>query len=363
MHNFSPGPGILPAPVIAQIRADLPEFGATGTSILEISHRTPPFEAVIDEAERNLRSLLEIPTSHRVLFLQGGASLQFAMVPYNFLRRSADYVVAGTWGKKAWEDARRSPPVDGAVGARVAWSGADEGWSRMPSDSDLSLDPDADYLHFTSNETIEGVQTAHVPATGAVPLVCDASSDFLSRPVDLARYGLYYAGAQKNAGAAGVTVAIVSDAMLERARKNGLAMLSYPTQVAGKSMHNTPPCFAVYVVMLVTRWLRDAVGGLAAMADRNSLKAARLYAAIDGSGGFYRGCARPHHRSLMNATFRLPTPELEAAFFNESETLGFVGLRGHRAFGGVRASLYNALPLSSVDALIEFMAEFARTRG
>lgn len=363
MHNFSPGPGILPAPVIAQIRADLPEFGATGTSILEISHRTPPFEAVIDEAERNLRSLLEIPTGHRVLFLQGGASLQFAMVPYNFLRRSADYVVAGTWGKKAWEDARRSPPVDGAVGARVAWSGADEGWSRMPSDSDLSLDPDADYLHFTSNETIEGVQTAHVPATGAVPLVCDASSDFLSRPVDLARYGLYYAGAQKNAGAAGVTVAIVSDAMLERARKNGLAMLSYPTQVAGKSMHNTPPCFAVYVVMLVTRWLRDEVGGLAAMADRNSLKAARLYAAIDGSGGFYRGCARPHHRSLMNATFRLPTPELEAAFFNESETLGFVGLRGHRAFGGVRASLYNALPLSSVDALIEFMAEFARTRG
>ena len=299
IHNFAAGPGVLPAPVIAEIREDLPHLGGHGTSILEMSHRTPPFEAIITEAEANLRSLLGIPDGYRVLFLQGGATLQFAMVPFNFLQgagRPADYVIAGTWGKKASEDARKAGKV------QVAWNGEPLGFSRMPGQSELLLDPKAAYVHITSNETIEGVALFDFPNTGAVPLVCDASSDFLARPLDVSRFGLLYAGAQKNAGAAGVTIVILSEAMLESAPADRFAMLSYKAQAAGKSMHNTPPCFSVYVVMLVTRWLRDTIGGLEAMSALNTRKAGIVYDAIARSGGFYRAHADRASRSEMNVS-------------------------------------------------------------
>ncbi len=354
-HNFSPGPGILPASVIAQIRHDLPDYADTGISILEMSHRTPVFEALIEEAEANLRELLAIPRGYRVLFLQGGASLQFGMVPYNFLPADgvADYLAGGTWGKKAVEDARRCGRV------AVRFDGAAVGYRRLPKWSELELTPGAAYLHATSNETIEGVEIHDDPPALGLPIICDASSDFLARPLDVSRYAMLYAGAQKNAGAAGVTLAILSEELLARALPDRLALMSYAVHAQSRSLYNTPPCFSVYVVTLVTRWLKDTVGGLAAMQVVNRRKAQALYETLDASS-FYRAHADVDSRSVMNVTFRLPSAELEQRFAAESEAAGFIGLRGHRAFGGLRASLYNALPESSVTALVEFMREFER---
>ena len=355
--NFSAGPGVLPLPVLEQIRDDLPSLPGVGASAFEVSHRGPWFEGVIAEAEANLRLLLRIGDAHRVLFCQGGASMQFAMVPMNLSRDGvADHIVTGSWGARAAAEGAR-------VGrARVAWTGEPASFVRTPADEELlgSLDPAADYVHTTSNETIQGVEYPGTPGLpDEVVLVADVSSDFLSRPLDVARYGVVFAGAQKNAGPAGVTIAVVRDDMLERVPDGLPTMLDYRTYAEHGSLYNTPPVFAIYVVMLVTRWLRDEIGGLDAMAEINAAKAALLYDAIDAYPDVFHGHADPASRSRMNVTFRLPTLEDEAAFLASAAEEGMTELRGHRSVGGVRASIYNAMPVDGVERLADFMRRFA----
>jgi phosphoserine aminotransferase len=359
--NFSAGPAALPPEVLERASERVRALPGAGASILEISHRSAAFGAVIEEAETNLRDLLEIPPSHRVLFLQGGASLQFSMVAMNLLRdsaRPASYVVTGSWGQKALAEAEKEGPVE------VVWDGAGEGYSTVPDLGALDVPPDAPYLHVTSNETIQGVEfpAGFEPAQGP-PLVCDASSDFLSRPLPVERYGLLYAGAQKNAGAAGLAVAIVREDLLERIPDGLPTMLDYRTYAEHRSLYNTPPVLAIDVLLLVTRWLRDEVGGLDKMAERNREKAALLYEAIDRSEGLYRGHAAPEARSLMNVTFRLPSPELASAFLAKATERGLVELKGHRSVGGIRASIYNAMPIEGVRALADCMTDFRTLNG
>lgn len=357
VHNFNAGPAALPLQVLEQAQAELLDYRGTGMSILEMSHRSVAFEAVMAETEADLRALLGVPPEYRVLFLQGGASLQFGMLAMNLkdAQQSADYIVNGTWGNAAVSDARKL----GAV--RIAGSSESTGFDRVPER--VEPDPAAVYLHFTSNETIHGVQFRVEPEPPAgVTLVCDMSSDFLSRPVDISKYGLVYAGAQKNAGPAGVTVVILREDLLERVPDGLPVMLDYKVQAKKGSMHNTPPCFAIYMVGLVLKWLKQE-GGLEAIDRHNQEKAALVYAAVDGSGGFYRGHAVRDSRSLMNVTFRLPSEELEEMFARQTEIEGLVGLRGHRSVGGLRASLYNAVPVDSVHLLAQFMGEFQRKNG
>jgi phosphoserine aminotransferase len=364
--NFAAGPAMLPEPVLEHARDGIADLSGSGMSILEVSHRSPWFEEVIGEAEQGLRELLDVSDRHRVLFCQGGASLQFSMVAMNLLRpagRPAHYAVTGSWSAKAVAEGRREGD------AIVAWDGSDEGFVRVPDDQELTtgappFGSGAAYAHFTSNETIQGVEWPGEPAVPAdTPLVSDMSSDFLSRPVDVSRYGLIYAGAQKNAGPAGVTIVIARDDLLERAAEDVPPMLDYRTYARTGSRYNTPPTFAIYVVMLVTRWLRDEIGGLERMAERNRQKASVLYEAIDASGGFYRGHARPDSRSRMNVTFRLPSEDLEREFRQFAEDVGLLELGGHRSVGGLRASIYNAMPLEGVTALREAMEEFRQRRG
>lgn len=357
MHNFNAGPAALPLEVLEQAQEELLDYRGSGMSILEMSHRSKAFEAVMAETEADLRELLGVPGEYKVLFLQGGASLQFGMLPMNLrgAGRSADYIVNGTWGAAAVKDARKL----GAV--RVAGSSESTNFDRVPVS--IELDSGAAYLHYTSNETIHGVQWWSEPQPPAgVPLICDMSSDFLSRSVEVGKYGLIYAGAQKNAGPAGVTVVILHEDLLERVPDNLPVMLDYKVQVAGGSMHNTPPCFAIYLVGLVLKWLKG-MDGLEAVARRNREKAELIYRVIDESGGFYRGHAVQGDRSLMNVTMRLPSEELEAQFARQADAAGMVGLKGHRSVGGLRASLYNAVPLESVQALAQFMREFQRING
>jgi phosphoserine aminotransferase len=358
--NFSAGPAMLPRSVVEEAREHLLALPGAGASILEISHRSRGFGAVIEEAEANLRELLAIPSTHHVLFLQGGASLQFSMVPMNLLRGAAApaaYVVTGSWGSKAAAEARREGPV------RIAWDGAGDGYVRVPDLGSLE-GLGATYIHVTSNETIQGVEypPGFEPAAGA-PLVCDASSDLLSRPLAIERYGLLYAGAQKNAAPAGLTLVVVRDDVLATIPPDLPTMLDYRTFVEHRSLYNTPPVFAIYVLMLVTRWIRDEVGGLDAMLERNREKAGLLYEAIDASEGFFLGHAAPEARSLMNVTFRLRTPELDRAFLEEAERADLVELQGHRSVGGIRASIYNAMPLDGVRALRELMDGFRSRYG
>lgn len=356
-HNFNAGPAVLPVPVLERIREEMLSLPGIGMSVLEISHRSKTFETILSEAESRLRRLLNVPPTHHILFLQGGASLQFSMVPLNFLPRDgvADYIVTGNWSEKAVEEARKVGRVN------VAATTKGENFIRIPNQSELRLDSQAAYVHFTSNNTIFGTQWQKEPEVGAVPLVCDASSDFLSRPLDVSRYALLYAGAQKNAGPAGVTIVIVREDWLARIPDGLPTMLDYRTHVKHRSLYNTPPVFAIYVVGLMLEYL-EAQGGLAAVAAANAEKAGKLYAAID-SGSFYRGTAARDSRSLMNVCFRLPSPDLESLFLKEAASNGFEGLPGHRSVGGVRASLYNALPMESVLALIDFMRDFARCHG
>lgn len=351
--NFSPGPAVLPLPVLEEAQRDLLALPGVGMSVLEISHRSKWFDQILQEAEANLRKLLKIPDHYQVLFLQGGATLQFSMVPINFLRgKSADYILTGSWGEKALKEAQREGRV------RLAWSGKDENYVRVPRQDELDLDPNAAYVHFTSNETIQGVEFQTEPETAGVPLICDASSDFLSRPIPIEKYALLYAGAQKNAGPAGVTIVIIRSEMLERVPENLPAMLDYRLHAQNQSVYNTPPVFAIYFVMLVTRWLLNEIGGLEKMAEINRRKAQLLYEAIDRSGGFYRGHAHPESRSHMNVTWRLPTEELEKSFVQQAQERGLYELKGHRSVGGLRASIYNAMPVEGVQALREFMEEF-----
>ena len=357
--NFAAGPATLPVSVLEQAQRDLLSLPGIGVSPLEISHRSSWFSSVLDEAKDNISALLGVPDTHRVIFCQGGATQQFSMVPLNLLRgsgRTADHVVTGTWGAKAVREAEKEGDV------RVVWTGADGGFTRLPVPDEWRASPDAAYLHVTSNETIEGVEWPEEPAPPeGVPLIADMSSDFLSRPVDVDRFGLVYAGAQKNAGPAGVAIVIVREDLLLCVPAGLPTMLDYRAFVEHDSLYNTPPVFAIYVVMLVSRWLRHEVGGLAEQERRNRAKAALLYDTIDDSGGFYSGHAEPGSRSLMNVTFRSPSDELDARFLADAAARGLIELKGHRTVGGIRASIYNAMPMEGVEALAELMRGFAAT--
>ncbi len=357
VFNFGAGPAVLPEPVLEQVRDHLPALPGVGMSVLEISHRSPAFDEILATAEANIRALAGVPDDYHVLFLQGGATLQFSMVPMNLLPAdgTADYLLTGSWALQAAREAEKF----GAV--RVASTTEAEGFRRLPSAGEIDVSPTAAYVHATTNNTIAGTQWPAMPDVGDRPLVVDASSDIFSRPIEVAGHGLIYAGAQKNLGPAGVTVAIVRPDLVERGPSSLPKLLRYATYVQGGSRPNTPPVFAIYVVSLVTAWLRDQ-GGLQAAAERNERKAAKLYAAIDRTD-FYRGVADRDSRSRMNVTFRLATPELEAGFIQEAEAAGLAGLKGHRSVGGLRASIYNAFPEAGVDALAAFMAEFERTYG
>ncbi|HEX8352626.1 MAG TPA: 3-phosphoserine/phosphohydroxythreonine transaminase [Pyrinomonadaceae bacterium] len=357
IFNFSAGPAVLPVPVLERAREEMLSLPGVGMSVMEISHRSKPFQAILDGAEAGLRGLLGIPEGYRVLFLQGGASLQFSMVPMNFLPdgASADYILTGSWGKKALKEAKK------VGGAGVAADMADSGYNRVPAQDELRLDANAAYLHFTSNETIEGVQWKTDPEAGGVPLVCDASSDICSRPVDVSKYALIYAGAQKNLGPSGVTVVIVRDDLLAGARDGLATMLDYRTHAGNDSLYNTPNTWGIYILNLVCEWVRDQ-GGLEAIQKRNEEKARKIYDVVDATD-FYRGHAAPDSRSDMNVTFRLPSEDLEKKFATEATAAGLDGLKGHRSVGGIRASIYNAFPPEGVDALTQFMRDFERTNG
>ena len=360
VYNFSAGPAVLPLPVLEEIQRDLVALPSVGMSILEISHRSNAFESILEQAGADIRALANIPPNYRVLFLQGGASLQFSMVPMNLLAEgaTADYIDAGSWAEKAIKEAKKVGTVN------IAASTKSENYSRIPAQAELQLKPGAAYVHMTSNNTIEGTQYKRLPEVGDVPLVSDASSDMFSRPIDVARHGLIYAGAQKNIGPAGLTVVIIREDLLQRSldKKATLAtMLNYAVHAENKSLYNTPPVFAVYALGLVMKWLKK-IGGLAGIAAVNERKAAKLYAEIDRTG-FYRGTARREDRSLMNVTFRLSSEELEKLFVKESTAAGLDGLKGHRSVGGMRASIYNAFPEEGVDTLVSFMREFELARG
>lgn len=357
VFNFNPGPAALPLEVLQQAQAEMLDYRGTGMSVMEISHRSKEFESIIQTADSDLRELLGIPASYKVMFLQGGASLQFAMVPMNLRAAGApaDYVVTGTWSKTAFKEAQKLGST------RLAANMESSGFKELPSS--LDLDPKAAYLHFTSNETIHGVEFVREPLPlPGVPLVCDASSDFISRPIEVSKYALIYAGAQKNAGPAGVVIVIAREDMLERTPANTPAMLDYKTLAASGSLHNTPPCYAIYIAGLTFQWAKK-MGGLKAIAERNRAKASLIYETIDQSGGFYRGHAKPAARSVMNIPFRLPAEDLEAAFAAESTKNDLIGLKGHRSVGGMRASLYNALDLKAAEALANFMRDFQKRHG
>jgi len=356
IFNFSPGPGTLPYSVLQEAAADIVNFKNTGIGLIEMSHRSKPFMAVADETEALIRELMAIPQNYKVLFLQGGASSQFFMVPMNLLNsgQKATYLNTGVWAKKAIKEAKLFGDVE------VAYSSEAQNFTRVPRDDEYSVSADSQYLYFVTNNTIYGTQFPTMPDKDAM-LIADMSSDILSRPVDVSKFGLIFAGSQKNMGPAGVTVVIIREDLLDRVADTVPTMLKYKTHAEKDSMFNTPPCFAIYGVGRVMHWLKQ-MGGVAAIEKINRSKAALLYTAIDGTD-FYRGHAEQESRSLMNVTFNLPTPELEAQFIREATAVGLDGLKGHRSVGGCRASIYNAFPQEGVAKLVEFMAEFAQKNG
>lgn len=357
--NFSGGPGVLPESVLAQAQQAILEVPGVGLSVLGISHRSDWFAGVVSELENNVRRLLGLSGNYHVLFLQGGATQQFSMLPMLLLRgkkNPADYVHTGYWSGKALPPARLEGPV------RVVWSGESEGFRRLPADDELAFSPDAPYIHYVSNETVEGVQFHRVLGRDDVPRVCDMSSDFLSRPCEAERFSFIYAHAQKNIGPAGVTVVVMRDELLKDAPTGLPGFLDYRTQIEAHSNYNTPPVFAIYVVLLVTRWLLDDIGGLANMDTINRDKADVLYRLLAAHDGFYRARAATKDRSLMNVAFNLASPDLEKQFIAEALEAGFSGLEGHRAIGGIRASIYNGLSLAAVEELAGFMVDFQQRR-
>ena len=357
IHNFNAGPAALPLPVLEEIQSEFLNFKGTGMSITEISHRSAQFESVLNDAVARTKRLLGLSDDYHVLFLQGGASTQFFMAPMNLLTRdsTADYVDTGTWSTKAFKEAKI---LNSNV--RVAASSSDRNYAYIPKN--ISFNRDAVYAHLTSNNTIKGTEWAEFPDTGGVPMVCDMSSDIMSRPLDVAPFGLIYAGAQKNLGPAGVTLTIIRQDMLDRCVDGLPTMLSYKTHAEKNSLYNTPPAFGVYVVQLVLKWIDETVGGLQAMGKLNARKAGMIYDYMDGDA-FYRPTADRDSRSMMNVTFRLPSEELEKEFVAEAAKEGLGGLKGHRSVGGCRASIYNPTPLAATEALVSFMKEFARKRG
>lgn len=359
IHNFNAGPSVLPESVLQTAQAEMLDFQGCGMSVMEMSHRSKEFEGIIQTAEADLRELMGIPANYKVLFVQGGATLNFAMIPMNFrpAGASADYIVTGAWSKTASKEANKLGTT------HIAFNGEGDKFTRLPANAELQLDPKAAYVHFCHNETIHGVEFKTEPAIPAgVPMICDMSSDFVSQPIDVSKYAMIYGGAQKNAGPAGVVVAIIREDLLERVPANLPALLDYKLLAESGSLHNTPPCYSIYMVGLVFKWLKS-LGGLPAIYQRNQDKAALLYNAIDNSGGFYRGHAVPEARSIMNVPFRLPSEELEEVFVKEAKKAEMIGIKGHRSVGGLRASIYNALPVESVKALVAFMAEFQKKNG
>ena len=357
IHNFSAGPAVLPTSVLEEAQRNLVQLPGVGMSILEISHRSSAFEEILNTAVADIRALANISDNYAILLLQGGASLQFSMVPMNLLAAgsTADYIDTGSWAEKAIKEAQRVGTVN------IAATTKSENYSRVPTPGETKLSAAAAYVHMTSNNTIEGTEWKSLPETGGIPLVSDASSDIFSRPIDVERHGIVYAGAQKNLGPSGVTLVIIRKDLLERSGQSLPTMLNYRVHAENGSMYNTPNTFGIYILGLTMKWLRS-LGGLRQIATMNERKAAKLYSEIDRTG-FYRGTAQKESRSLMNLTFRLPTEDLEKAFAKESTAAGLDGLKGHRAVGGMRASLYNAFPEDGVDALVAFMREFERKRG
>lgn len=357
VFNFSAGPAAIPDPVLERIRSDIPDWHGTGMSVMEVSHRSKEFVAVAEKAEQDLRDLLQVPHSYSVMFPQGGATMQFSMVPLNLATEgdTVDYVQTGSWSKKAIAEAARYCKVN------VVADSAGQNFTYVPDEGSWTRNPDAAYLHYCANETIAGVEFPFVPDSGDVPLVSDMSSTILSRPVDVSRFGVIYAGAQKNIGPAGITVVIARKDLLGKARPSTPALLNYAGYDQSGSMSNTPPCFSWYVAGLVFEYLIEA-GGLAAIAEKNQRKAMKLYSAIDSSG-FYSNPVRVDCRSWMNVPFILADASLDSVFLENAESAGLVNLKGHRSVGGMRASIYNAMPEAGVDALIAFMQEFERTHG
>ncbi len=358
VYNFSPGPAVLPEPVLKQAQEEMLSLPGLGMSVLEISHRSKEFLAIHEQAKSRLRKLLSLPDDYSILFLQGGSRLQFAMIPMNFAAepQSAAYLVTGTWSEKAAEEAEAL--LNGR--SHTVFDTKATNYDRLPEPGTCSIPPTAAYAYYCSNETVQGVQFPIEPDVGSVPLVCDASSDFLSRPLPMDKYALIYACAQKNAGPAGVTIVIVRNEMLERCPAGLPGYLDFKLQVEHDSMFNTPPTFAIYMVDLVANWLLETVGGLSEIEARNQEKSRMLYDVIDASGGFYQGHAQANARSKMNVTFRLPNDQLHQTFLTQSEAQGLFGLAGHRSVGGMRASIYNAMPVSGVVALRDFMQDFAQ---
>lgn len=357
IHNFNAGPAVLPMPVLEQMQAAIMDFAGTGMGIMEISHRAKKFDEVLDDAIARTKRLLGLGDNYKVLFMQGGASLQFAMVPMNLLGADdfADYTDTGTWASKAFQEAKIA-----GKNAKIVASSKEDNYAYIPKN--VPVTPGAKYVHITSNNTIKGTEWATFPDTGNVPIVCDMSSDYMSRPVPVEKFGLIYGGAQKNIGPAGVVMAIIRDDILAQCQDGLPTMLSYKTYAENNSLYNTAPVFGIYTIQLVMKWLEETIGGLDKMAEINRKKAGLVYDVID-SGDFYTGTAKPDSRSLMNLTFRLQTEELENKFTAEAKANGMEGLKGHRSVGGCRASLYNACPMESAQALADFMTEFAKKNG
>jgi phosphoserine aminotransferase len=357
IYNFSAGPAVMPLQVLEQAQRELVALPGVGMSVMEISHRSKTFEDILARAIADVRELAGLDDRYQVLMLQGGASLQFSMVPMNLLGAggTADYVDTGSWADKAAKEAKRVGAVN------VTGSTKADNYNRIPGPDQIKLTAEAAYVHITTNNTIEGTEWKDLPATGAAPLVADASSNIFSRPMDFQRFGLIYAGAQKNLGPSGVTLVLIRQDLLDRSPASLPTMMNYKVMAQNNSLYNTPPTFGIYLLGLTMKWLKS-VGGLPGIAALNQRKAAKLYAEIDRSG-FYRGTAQKDSRSLMNVTFRLPGEELEKRFEKEATANGLDGLKGHRSVGGMRASIYNAFPEEGVDVLVDFMREFERTRG
>jgi phosphoserine aminotransferase len=358
IFNFSAGPSVLPEEVLAQAGAEIMNYKGSGMSVMEMSHRSKAYEGIIKNTEALFRSVLAIPDNYKVLFLQGGASLQFAMVPMNLLGKNgrADYVVTGNFSGKAYEEALLfGKPISLAATTKK------ENFSRIPQQEELTLDPQADYVHICANNTVYGSAWKYVPDTGEVPLVADMSSCILSEPIDVSRYGLIYAGAQKNIAPAGLTLVIIREDLIRTPLPGTPVMLNYGAQAKSGSMYNTPPCWPIYIAMLVLEWIQG-LGGLSAMQKRNREKAASLYDYLD-SADFYKTAVLPQDRSMMNVTFSTGDPELDARLAKDSAAAGLVNLKGHKNAGGLRASIYNAMPKAGVESLVVFLRDFEKNNG
>ncbi len=352
VYNFSAGPSMLPEEVLKTAAAEMLEYGTSGQSVMEMSHRSKEYQAIIDEAEANLREIMNIPDNYKVLFLQGGASTQFAMVPFNLMNKNkkADYIITGQWANKAYKEAARY----GA--ARAVASSADKTFSYIPKTTRADFDPEADYVHICMNNTIYGTKYHELPDTGDVPLVADISSCILSEPIDVSKFGILYAGAQKNVAPAGVTIVIIREDLIGNAMEMTPTMLNYATHSENGSMFNTPPCYCIYIAGLVFKWIKN-MGGLEVMKERNVKKAQLLYDFLDNSK-LFKGTVVPEDRSLMNVPFVTGDADLDAKFVAEAKAAGFVNIKGHRSVGGMRASIYNAMPYEGVEALVAFMKQF-----